>query len=82
MAWILTYASVIEWPLRAVRCSLGCLRDLRTFSSFQASKVATREFRFSVSRYIGYFCARRASKLGGGGGGGANMRVVRGGHFS
>ena len=23
VAWILTYACVIEWPLRAVNCSLG-----------------------------------------------------------
>ena len=33
-------ACVIEWPLRAVRRSLGRLRGLlRTFSSLQASKV-------------------------------------------
>ena len=32
VAWILTYACVIEWPLRAVRRSFGCLRGLlRTF---------------------------------------------------
>ena len=24
-AWILTYACIIEWPLRAVHCSLGHL---------------------------------------------------------
>ena len=34
VAWILTHACVIEWPLRAVRRSLGRLRGLlRTFSS-------------------------------------------------
>ena len=44
VAWILTYACVIEWPLRAVRRSLGRLRGLlRTFSSLQASKVYRRE---------------------------------------
>ena len=52
--------------------------DLRTFSSFQASKVATREFRFlSFCDIYSHTCARgeRANW------GGANMRVVRGGHF-
>ena len=44
VAWILTYACVIEWPLRAVRRSLGRLRGLlRTFSSLQASKVSILE---------------------------------------
>ena len=31
VAWILTYACVVEWPLRAVRRSLGRLRDLQVF---------------------------------------------------
>jgi len=63
---------------RAVRRSLGCLRDLRTFSNFQASKVATREFRFLSFRDIySNTCARgkRANW------GGANMRVVHSSHF-
>ena len=46
VTWILTYTCVIEWPLRRVCRSLGRLRGLlRTFSSLQASKVATRELR-------------------------------------
>ena len=48
VAWVLTYACIIEWPLRAARHSLGHLRGLlRTFSSLQASKVTTRELGFS-----------------------------------
>ena len=46
ITWILTCACVIEWPLQAVRHSLGRLRGLlRTFSSLQASKVLTRKLR-------------------------------------
>ena len=67
VAWILTYAYVIEWSLRAVCRSLGSLRVF-SFSSFQGSKVTTRELR--------YLSARRARKLAR-----ANMRVVHGGHF-
>ena len=44
--WMLTYACVIEWPLRAVCPSLGRLRGLLcTFSSLQAFKVVTRELK-------------------------------------
>ena len=68
-------ACVIEWPLRAVRRSLG---DLRTFSSFQASKVATREFRFLSFRDIYSITCARGERANWGG---ANMRVVRGCHF-
>ena len=58
VAWILT--CVIEWPLRAVRRSLGHLRGLYcTISSLQASKVATRELRL-----LNNLSARRARKLG------------------
>ena len=39
--------AVIEWPPRAVHRSLGRLRGLRTFSSLQASKVATGEIEAS-----------------------------------
>ena len=50
VAWILTYACVIEWPLRAVRRSLGRLRGLlRTFSSLQASKVSIEASQFSMA---------------------------------
>ena len=49
----LTYAYVIEWPLRAVRHSLGHLRGLlRTFSSLQASKVS--DVRIEVSQFSVY----------------------------
>ena len=42
------FACVIEWPLRVVHCSLERLIGLlHTFSSLQASKVATRELRLS-----------------------------------
>ena len=65
----LTYAYVIEWPLRAVRRRLGRLRGLlRTFSSLQASKVATLELRFL--NFLRYLSARRDANWGG-----ANMRA-------
>ena len=42
-------ACVIEWPLRAVRHSLGRLRGLLwTFSSLQASKVSILERKTSA----------------------------------
>ena len=51
VAWILTYAFTIEWPLQAVRRSLGCLRGLlRTFSSLHASKVSIDE-RIEASQF-------------------------------
>ena len=31
VTWIPTYACVVEWPLRAVRRSLGRLRGLEVF---------------------------------------------------
>ena len=59
------YACVMEWPLRAVRPSLGRLRGLlRTFSSLQASKVSTRELRL-LNYLWRYLSARRARKIGG-----------------
>ena len=62
--WILTYACVIEWSLRAVRRSLGCLRGLlRTFSSLQASEVSTRELKL-LNFLWRYLSARRARRLG------------------
>ena len=76
VAWILTYACVIEWPLRAVRRSLGHLTGLlRTFSSLQASKVLTRELRLLnfLWRYLSW--DERANW------GGANMGIVCSGHF-
>ena len=72
VAWILTYACVIEWPLLAVRRSLGCLIDLRTFSSFQASKVAAREFRFLSFCDIYSDTSSRGERANWGG---ANMRA-------
>ena len=65
----------MEWPLRAVRRSLT---DLRTFSSCQASKVATREFRFLSFRDIYSDTCARGERANWGG---ASMRDVRGGHF-
>ena len=51
VAWILTYAFIIEWPLRAVRRSLGCLRVLlRIFSSLHASQVSIDE-RIEASQF-------------------------------
>jgi len=76
VVWILTYACVTEWPLRAVCPSLGRLRGLLcTFSSLQASKVATRELRLLESTAI---LEREASAQICEG---LIMRVVRGGHF-
>ena len=64
VAWILTYACIIEWPLRVVRRSLGRIRGLlRTFSSLQASKVSTRELRL-LNFLWRYLSARRVRKLG------------------
>ena len=78
IAWILTYACVMERPLRAVRRSLGHLRGLlRTFSSLQASKVTMRELGFSIY-YMYSNTWVRGERVNWGG---ANMRVVRGGHF-
>ena len=54
------------------------LRDLHSFSSFQASKVATREFKFLSFRDIySDTCARGECTNWGG----ANMRVMCGSHF-
>ena len=76
VAWILTYACIIEWPLRAVCHSLGHLRGLlRTFSGHQVSKVSTRELRL-LNFLWRYLSARRACKFGR-----ANMGIVRSGHF-
>ena len=50
MASILIYACVLEWPLRPVRRSLEGLHC--TFSSLQASIVATRELRLLNFLYV------------------------------
>ena len=71
-----TYACVIEWPLRAVHLSLGRLNYgevfFGLFLSLLAFKVVTRK-----SRFLNFSMAtlERANL------GGANMRIVRGGHF-
>ena len=54
------------------------LRDLHTFSSFQASKVATREFKFLSFRDIYSDTCARGERTNWGG---ANMRVMCGSHF-
>ena len=70
--WILTYACIIEWPLRAVCPSLGRLRGLLcTFSSLQASKVATRELR--LLEYMVILEREASAQICEG--------IMRGGHF-
>ena len=68
----LTYAYVIEWPLQAVRRRLGRLRGLLcTFSSLQASKVATRELR--LLEYMVILEREASAQICEG--------IMRGGHF-
>ena len=77
MASLLTYACVIEWPLRAACRSLGRLRGLlRTFSSHQASKVTRRELRLLNYMYSDTWVRGERTNWGG-----ANMRVMRGGYI-
>ena len=71
VALILIDVCVIEWPLRAVCHSLGCLRGLpRTFSSLQASKVVARELRHC--NFLDTWAWGKCANWGG-----ANMRIVR-----
>ena len=62
VAWILFYACVIEWPLRTVCRSLGCLRGLlRTFSSLHASKVSID----GELRFLNHRCRNQRGDTGG-----------------
>ena len=49
VTWILTYACIIEWPLRAVCCSLGHLRGLRIF--FKSSSIHSIDERIEASQF-------------------------------
>ena len=62
VGWILTYACVIDWPFRAVHCSLGRLNyDEVFFELFESSSIQSSYERIEASQFSMVILERETS---------------------